>query len=372
MIARDVLEEIRRRTNCVDLARSLGVVGHRGTQLPNRARVSARCPAHDDVDPSATIYADGWKCHACGAGGDAIDLVRTVYGCTFAEAVAELAERAGVTIPDRATYPCRPRALVRAPEDKAPRRRTVEQPEVARQVYGWLWEHAEPALEHETARRYLTTERGLPAQVLTPDRVRALDGVAYGQLWETAVRAQKLEALTAAGLVNCGKPHPRPHGALLLYGYRDASGELAHIRWRPLRPGGHTLSPCHPSSPPGPYLGERARGARALIVVEGEIDALSMTSLSLAAVGMPGATACRPEWLDGWRDMDRVIVLGDGDGGGETLCRTVSLAAVRRFGRAWAKRVETYLFPTGTDANDGLRAGWLATSLDELAVEVAA
>ena len=56
-----------------------------------------RCPnrrAHnnDDAKPSAGFYADGtrWKCHGCGQGGDAIDLIRMATGCGYKTAVRKL------------------------------------------------------------------------------------------------------------------------------------------------------------------------------------------------------------------------------------------------------------------------------------------
>ena len=50
------------------------------------------CPFHDDRKPSLCVEAEKgvWYCHPCAKGGDGIDLVMQVRGCTFAEAVREL------------------------------------------------------------------------------------------------------------------------------------------------------------------------------------------------------------------------------------------------------------------------------------------
>ena len=55
------------------------------------------CPFHDDHRPSLTLSEDGlWYCFPCGMGGDVIELYRRTTGCSFADAVRELAVVSGV------------------------------------------------------------------------------------------------------------------------------------------------------------------------------------------------------------------------------------------------------------------------------------
>lgn len=62
------------------------------------AEFAAQCPFHNDSDPSLTIYRgrDGtqrYRCFACGAGsegGDVLDFLRAIEGCSTREAVAML------------------------------------------------------------------------------------------------------------------------------------------------------------------------------------------------------------------------------------------------------------------------------------------
>ncbi|MBO7201897.1 MAG: hypothetical protein J6V54_10960 [Bacteroidales bacterium] len=63
----------------LEVARRLGL---------NIVRNKALCPIHNDHRPSMT-FRNGmyFKCWACSASGDAIDLVRMVRNCSFAEAV---------------------------------------------------------------------------------------------------------------------------------------------------------------------------------------------------------------------------------------------------------------------------------------------
>lgn len=53
-----------------------------------------RCPLHDDRHASLSVFVgqDGrerWRCHGCGRGGDAIDLIAAVSGRTIAEVMRE-------------------------------------------------------------------------------------------------------------------------------------------------------------------------------------------------------------------------------------------------------------------------------------------
>lgn len=62
------------------------------------------CPFHDDSTPSLAVYPnDGpngrWTCFTCSqAPGDAIDFVRKIENCSFAEAVGKCAMRRGLGV----------------------------------------------------------------------------------------------------------------------------------------------------------------------------------------------------------------------------------------------------------------------------------
>src|SRR5690606_32267903 len=50
---------------------------------------AGHCPLHDDSTPSFYVNEENgfWYCHACGIGGDLVELVRRKYGLRFGEAV---------------------------------------------------------------------------------------------------------------------------------------------------------------------------------------------------------------------------------------------------------------------------------------------
>lgn len=69
-----------KREDCRTVARRLGL------ELNRQDKV--RCFLHaGDKNPSLQVYADGWKCFACGEHGDAVDLVSKYLGISNIEAV---------------------------------------------------------------------------------------------------------------------------------------------------------------------------------------------------------------------------------------------------------------------------------------------
>lgn len=85
-----------------DVMQRLGMVTAR-----RGATIQALCPFHQDTRPSLNLYpADGastahYHCFACGAHGNAIDLVKEVQGLEFLPAVQWLAQQFGIKSPSR-------------------------------------------------------------------------------------------------------------------------------------------------------------------------------------------------------------------------------------------------------------------------------
>lgn len=86
------------------------------------SRWAARCPFHEDRDPSLYFFPDGgWRCFGCGAHGDAVDLVARVLNLRPLEAARTIARDFGLPVDDR---PPSPEARKRAAE--AARERELE------------------------------------------------------------------------------------------------------------------------------------------------------------------------------------------------------------------------------------------------------
>lgn len=72
-------------------------------QLIKRGRnYVCSCPFHSEKTPSCTVYMDtqNFYCFGCGAGGDVITFMMKIENLTFMEAVKQLAQRAGMEVPE--------------------------------------------------------------------------------------------------------------------------------------------------------------------------------------------------------------------------------------------------------------------------------
>ncbi|MEW6155334.1 MAG: toprim domain-containing protein [Actinomycetota bacterium] len=225
--------------------------------------------------PPVSVYESSggtqrWHCHGCGAGGTAADLVMTVKGVGFAEALEDLARRGGVG--DRGWEGRRqpPRPLGRDRRDRA----HGAQPQPAVEAYvaaaeAHLWSPG-----GRTARRWLAG-RGLDEDVLRANRVGSDPG------------PQRMER--AEGL-------PRG-GRAVVFPVLDADGRALYLQARYLRPRAHKYE--NPSSTlvgPSPRLAEVRTGTGAgavapgaVIVAEGIPDGLTAAQAGFRTVAVLGA-----------------------------------------------------------------------------------
>lgn len=94
MIPREVVEEVRRRTDIVELIGSYVTLKRAGSNF------GGLCPFHSEKTPSFTVFPDSesFYCFGCGAGGDAITFVMKNENLDYPSAVEVLASRAGIQI----------------------------------------------------------------------------------------------------------------------------------------------------------------------------------------------------------------------------------------------------------------------------------
>ncbi len=60
---------------------------------------TGRCPFHSEKTPSFTVFEDNFHCFGCGAGGDVITFIMRIENLDYRDAVAFLADRCGMTVP---------------------------------------------------------------------------------------------------------------------------------------------------------------------------------------------------------------------------------------------------------------------------------
>ena len=90
----DTKERVKQAVDIVDLVGS-----HIQLRRQGRNYVGL-CPWHDDTRPSLQINPErqSWKCWPCDIGGDIFSFVMKMEGVDFPEALAMLADRAGIKL----------------------------------------------------------------------------------------------------------------------------------------------------------------------------------------------------------------------------------------------------------------------------------
>ncbi len=185
-----VKERVRAATDIVDL------IGSRLDLRRNGSSYVATCPWHNDSRPSLQVNPrlQIWKCWVCDIGGDIFNFIMQIDGCSFAEALHKLAERAGIVIQPRASG---------GRGSKGGSSRIDIKSELFR-ILRWAEEFYHQYLLHapeaKPAREYLS-ERGIAAHSI--DRFQlGMAPAGWSNLIEAAaVQKFTLPQLDAAGLV---------------------------------------------------------------------------------------------------------------------------------------------------------------------------
>jgi len=100
-IPQEILEEIRRRSDIVDvISEYLPLKGSGGNY-------KALCPFHPEKTPSFTVTRQKqiFHCFGCGVGGNVFHFIMKYEHMSFPEAVTSLAKHAGVMLPKSRSYP---------------------------------------------------------------------------------------------------------------------------------------------------------------------------------------------------------------------------------------------------------------------------
>lgn len=309
----DVKEQIRRSIDIVDLV---------GSYLPLRREgrhYKGLCPWHDDRRPSLQVNPERqtFKCWVCDLGGDIFSFVMKKEGVSFREALAMLAERAGVSLAGRGG--------------------TGSQADGRRRLYQALaWAEVEYhrtlllAPEAEAARRYLA-ERGI-----THDSIRRFRLGFAPDRWDWLQhRAQQTsfgtDVLAAVGLLGerrTGHGYYDRFKGRLLFPIRDPLGRPVGMGGR-LVPGvGDGEGAKYINTPETPLFAkhrllyglDQAREAmaktRTALVVEGYTDCIVAHQFGFANVVAVLGTALGERHVQELRAAERVVMVLDGDEAG--------------------------------------------------------
>lgn len=95
-ISDEFLNELRSRIDIENLISQYVNLSKRGRNP------KGLCPFHNEKTPSFTVYPENqsFYCFGCGAGGDAVTFLRRIENLDYVEAVKQLADRAGMRMPE--------------------------------------------------------------------------------------------------------------------------------------------------------------------------------------------------------------------------------------------------------------------------------
>ena len=313
MIPDTQVDEVRARADIVE------IVGE-AVQLKRSGKdFKANCPFHEERTPSFYVVpAKGfYKCFGCGESGDVFAFVMKRQGLDFVEAVKYVASRSGVEI----------REVSRAKAEEDPHRHFYEANAFARAFFqGQLWDEA----VGREARDYMDA-RGIGRETaescglgFAPDSWRGLrDAAAHHGIGD--------EVLMEVGLLTQSERAKEPYDRFrnrIVFPIEGVSDKVLGFGGRVLGVGAEG-SPKYVNSPESPIYHKgrvlyglpnaknHIRREKVALVVEGYMDAVSMTAAGIQNVVAPLGTALTREQAELLkRYAKRVLLLFDSDTAG--------------------------------------------------------
>jgi DNA primase len=336
------LDEVRARTTLSML------IGQTVTLKKSGREHSGLCPFHTEKSGSFTVNDDKgfYHCFGCSAHGDAVRWLTEQAGMTFIDAVRQLADAAGLDMPPRELSA---EAIVR--EDLRTRLFAVLG-DAAR----WYSVQLEQA---GAAREYLA-DRGID------DAAIAAFDIGWAPGGRASVRSgvtAKEDDLIAAGLLRRSDDGIRDFlWNRIVFPVRDQRGQVCGFAARALG----DQKPKYVNSPDGPMFDKGrllfnldraagvARSSRALIIVEGQVDAVQLDQSGFAAVAPMGTAVTAAQLGRAWRVANAPVLLFDGDGPGRAAAVRACEAAMPFIGPGATLKIA--LCPDGTDPDSLVRA----------------
>jgi DNA primase len=267
----DQLEEIKRKIDIVELINEFVPLKKTGRNF------KALCPFHSETAPSFIVSPERqiFKCFGCGESGDIFGFLMKTEGLEFGEALRLLAKRAGVK-------------LQRYQPSEAEKQKSLlyEINHLASEFYHYLLTAHRVGKQ---ALQYLQVKRGINQETLRLFKLGFAPAMWDGlQQFLVNKKGYQVEALEKAGLViksEKGRGYYDRFRARLMFPLEDHRGNIAGFAGRTLDPkqteAKYVNTPETPAYHKSDLLyglsqnREAIKKAKAVIVVEGELDALS-------------------------------------------------------------------------------------------------
>lgn len=322
MIPHSFLQDLLSRVDVVE------VVGRYVQLKKGGANFMGLCPFHNEKSPSFSVSPTKqfYHCFGCGAHGTPINFLMEHAGLTFPEAVNELAQSVGLTVPQE------PRAGGDGRDGAQWKQATglVDRMKTASDYYRTALKASPKAIAY-------LKKRGLSGAVA---RDFALGYAPEGwQNLEQAFDDYQAEALVEAGLVLVSEKTDAQSGTARRYDrFRDrVMFPIRNVRGQVIGFGGRVLDggePKYLNSPETPLFNKGSelyglfearlaiREKGFVLVVEGYMDVVALAQLGFPNAVATLGTACTPVHVQKlMRQTDTVVFSFDGDKAGRRAAR---------------------------------------------------
>ena len=315
----DVKEQVKQAIDIVDLVGNVVRLRRQGRNYVGL------CPWHDDTRPSLQVNPErqSFKCWVCDIGGDVFSFIMKTEGVEFREALAMLADRAGIPLQPTRSQPD-------GPGGGAHDKRTLYQAMVWAE--GQYHECLLHSPEAEPARRYLAERKITPESVrrfhlgFAPDRRSWLLPRAVGTPYDAKVVEMiglVIRPSTGVGLYDRFKGR-------VLFPIRDAQGRPVGLGGRVLPELASTSPAKYVNTPETPLFSkgnllygldlarDAIRKGGAALVMEGYTDVIVAHQFGFDhAVAVLGTALGEGHIPILRRFADRIVLVLDGDEAGQ-------------------------------------------------------
>jgi DNA primase len=337
------IDEIKQRIDIVDVVSQYAKLTKSGRTF------RALCPFHSEKNPSFFVYPEqqSWHCFgACNTGGDVFSFIMKKQGIDFGEALRQLAQRAGVTLPSRAE----------AGGESKEKQKLFQINEAAAQYF-----HEQlNSKAGEKAKAYLQ-KRGL-AEKTTTDFKLGYSPEQWEALKQHFTKTGYTEAeLLSAGLIieaEGGKTHDRFRNKLM-FPIADSRGRITGFGARVL----DDSVPKYVNSPQTPVFDKSStlysinlardaiRQQNLALIVEGYMDVLTARQNGFSNVVASMGTAVTEKQVSILKSLTKNMVFAlDADAAGqEAMLRCVG------YENTLDAEVKVIILPKGKDPDDVIK-----------------
>lgn len=343
LIPQSFLDEVQARTTMSEL------VSRRVKLTRNGREFKACCPVHEEKTPSFTVNDDKGFAHCFGCGFHAAPIrwLTEIEGLDFLDAVRQLAEQAGMAMPERSPAAREKAARVAGirPTLEVAQRLFMEQLGRVSSVTRYL---AKRGIDRALAEKFGIGVAPESSAYLARAGVAHADAIAAGLMWQRD-----------------GKSGPRFAGRVMVP-VHDPRGRVVGFGGR-VAPGGPDRAAKYINSPDseifdkGQLLFNLHRAAPAIrstkraLVVEGYFDVIALTGAGIEEAVAPMGTALTESQLERlWRLTRAPILMFDGDEAGRKAARRACERALP--GLAPDRTLKVALLPRGQDPDDLVQA----------------